>query len=130
MSELGAIFAAVGATAAVFLLLVGMFFLGMHLGMIIASGGTRGLGGIRKGKSFQAKDQGDGDDVPDPMKDFVGRQFIGWDEEEGKPQVMQGSMTYDEALKNADRQVKRFMDSTVFGRGPQRARSATEEDDV
>lgn len=112
-----------------FVVVAAAFFGGLHMGIGIGSGGVRGIFGVKKGGSFQAADP----DSPDPMKAFVGQQFTGWNQEDGAapgPGVKQGAMSHDDALKMVDRQVNRFIDSTVFGAGPRRARSAGDDDDI
>ena len=131
MDQLTVIWIGFALAMALFVVVAAAFLGGLHLGMSIGSGGVRGIFGIKKGRSFQAADP----DQPDPLKAFVGQQFMnGWSEEDSVsppgPSVKQGAMSHDEALKMVDRQVNRFIDSTVFGAGPRRARSAGDDDDI
>ncbi len=118
-------------------MLVGTFAGGMALGMRIGSGGTRGLLGVVKGDSSQAADPEYGfSGSEERIKDMLKRTFgADWTEEGetrievGQPELRRAAQEYDEAMAMADRQVKRFLDSTVAGRGPRRARSGEAEDD-
>jgi hypothetical protein len=130
MDQITVIWVGFALAMAMFVVVAAAFFGGLHMGIGIGSGGVRGIFGVKKGGSFQASDP----DQPDPMKAFVGQQFTGWSQEDSVvppgPNVKQGAMSHDEALKMVDRQVNRFIDSTVFGAGPRRARSAGDDDDI
>ena len=119
-----------------FVALATSFLGGMTIGMRIGSGGTRSLFGAVKGASFQAPDpewgypdeSGGSESVQDMMRRTFG---AGWSEQPADvPQgTKQAAQEYDTAMKAVDGQVKRFLDSTVFGTGPRRARSGEAEDD-
>lgn len=116
-----------------FAILVASFFGGVALGMRVGSGGTRGLLGMVKGTSVQAADPEynyPADD--DGLKARLAKAFGGgWmaDDEPVPANQRVAADQYDDAMKMADRQVQRFLDSTVTGRGPRRARSGEAEDD-
>ena len=132
--DLSMVIWAVVLSMLVFAVLVASFFGGMALGMRIGSGGTRGILGVVKGRAAQAEDPefGAEDSTYAALQKAFGN---GWAEEGGgveppgaKNQRV-AAQEYDDALKMADRQVQRFLDSTVFGAGPKRARSGEADDD-
>lgn len=125
---------AVGLSLALFAVLAACLLGGLAIGVRIGSNGTRGLLGPVRGRSAQAPDPefqyqqdiGGTETVQDIMRRTLGG---GWMEEPGEPKLKKAAQDYDEALKMADTQVQRFLDSTVFGTGPRRARSEEADDD-
>lgn len=126
--ELGVVAIAFFGAVILFLVLIGAFFLGLHIGLSLASGGARGLMGIKKGSSTVLGQTADPLMGDDPLAAFVGKQFSPdqWAEEGGP---VRGAMTEDEALKAVDSQVQRFIDSSIFGRGPRKGRTGDADDD-
>lgn len=124
---------AVMLSVLLFGVLVASFFGGVVLGMRVGSGGTRSLFGVIRGSSVQAADPEYGyPDTEDSIKASLKKAFGGgWMEDEPAMPANQrvAADQYDDAMKMADRQVQRFLDSTVTGRGPRRARSGEAEDD-
>ena len=95
--------------------IIGSFCVGLSLGIRVGSGGGRSALGVVPGKAAQAAQENDSSptSVPGASQGF-GPGF---------------SQEYDSAMNTVDAQVKRFLDSTVFGGGPRRARSGEAEDD-
>lgn len=113
----------------IFMLLGTIFWLGVNVGRMIENK-SRGILGVRRGSSAILADGGQDDE--DPLAKFVGKQFMGdgWTEETVGPKAKIGHHDPDAAAREVDRHVQRFIDSTVFGRGPQRGRTGDEEDDL
>lgn len=123
---------AVMLSVLLFVALVASFFGGMALGMRVGSGGTRGILGVIRGASSQAADPEYGYSVKeDSLHASLRKAFGGgWTEDESVPANQRvAADQYDDAMKMADQQVQRFLDSAVTGRGPRRARSGEAEDD-
>ena len=103
-----------------------IFGLGVAVGRMIENN-SRGIFGIKKGSIAVGAPGPDGDD---PLKDFVGQQFMPPEWKVAGPQAKQGHHDPEAALREIDGHVQRFIDSTVFGRGPVRGRTGDEDDDV
>lgn len=123
-SETSMFLMVVGIGLGLFAVVVCSFFFGLHVGMVTGTGGSRGLFGPKGGRSYQ---------LPEPQEDFS-FGLLGSPPRGGASQAQAGGpgsriMKADEAQLTVDEQVQRFIDSTVFGRGPARARDSGEGDD-
>lgn len=126
--ELGVVAIAFFGAVVLFLILICSFFGGMHMGMVIASGGARGVFGVKKGSSTVLSQTADPMEMgDDPLAEFVGKQFDPQQWSTSGP--VRGGMTEDEALRAVDGQVQRFIDSAVFGRGARKGRTGDGDDD-
>ena len=95
------------------LVIILAFSFGIWLGVKIGSGGAKSAFGVVRGGSYQGSEDVDGE--PEELGTRQGFQPSG--------------VEYADAMSAVDVQVKRFLDSTVFGGGPRRARSGEVEDD-
>ena len=122
----------VGVIFQVFVIVFMLFIVeGLIFGLGVAVGRmyenkSRGLFGVKKGKISVGQPA---PDEQDPMAAFVGKQFLPPEWNAVGPEVKQGAESYEDAVRQVDRQVQRFIDSTVFGRGPVRARMEGGDDD-
>ena len=94
------------------LVIILAFSFGIWIGMRVGSGGAKSAFGVVRGDSYQGAEDVDGKP-----------------EEVGGKSLRQTGVEYADAMNAVDVQVKRFLDSTVFGGGPRRARSVEVEDD-
>lgn len=109
------------------LVILGVIFgLGVAIGRMMENS-SRGVFGVKKGSIGVGAP---GPDSEDPLGEFVGQQFMPDEWRTAGPQAKQGTHDPEEALKEVDRHVQRFIDNTVFGRGPVRGRTGGEEDDL
>ena len=102
-----------------------IFGLGVAVGRMVENG-SRGIFGVKKGKIVL----GDAGPEESSADDYLNEQFTTPEWFKERSRARQGQHDPEAALREVDQHVQRFIDSTVFGRGPQRGRTGDEEDDL
>ena len=118
-----------GLVLVFFLILVAVcvvFWLGVITGRMMENG-SRGLFGVKKGKIVLGEA---GPEEETGVEDYLNQQFKTPEWFKDRSKARQGHHDPEAAMREVDQHVQRFIDSAVFGRGPQRGRTGDEEDDL